>query len=203
MKGSTEGRRGSRGGGFRLGLLGIAGALALATLPARAADDHWDDGRHWVSVRAGYARSGARFAPGGSFGYGFGYTWFLGRSTAWSTSVGHDLLGRYGGAAEIEIPFTTEFTRHFQWSAQTRPYLGLGFGAIYHKTYRTGADDSGFRQGLYVATGANSSLSPGSLIGIDVRWMLEQDARSINPTFPNGGASTSVLSAKLSLSRAF
>jgi len=185
------------------GLIGIAVVLALAPVPAGAADDHWDDGRHWVSIRAGYARSGARLAPGGSFGYGFGYTWLLARNLAWGASVGHDLLGRHNSAAEIEVPITTEFTKHFQWSAQTRPYLGLGWGAIYHKTYRTGDDQSGFRQGIYIATGANSSLSASSLIGLDIRWMLEQDTRSINPTFPNADASTSVLSAKLSVSRAF
>lgn len=196
-------RRGARTSGALAGLIGIAGMLVLAPVPARAAGDQWDDGRHWVSVRAGFARSGARLAPDGSFGYGFGYTWFLARNLAWSASVGHDLLGRYGAAAEIEVPITTEFARHFQWSTQTRPYLGLGWGAIYHKTYRTGADLSGFRQGIYVATGANSVLSAGSLIGFDVRWMVEQDTRSINPTFPNSEASSTVLSAKLSFSRAF
>lgn len=183
------------------GLIGIAVTLALAPVPARAADDHWDDRRHWVSARVGFAKSGARFAPGGSFGYGFGYTWFLGRNLGWSASVGHDLLGRYAGAAEIEVPITTDFTKHFRWSAQTRPYLGVGWGAIYHKTYRTGADVSGFRQGLYVAAGANSSLSANSLIGLDLRWMMEQDTRSINPIFPNSDASSTVLSAKLSYSR--
>jgi hypothetical protein len=200
----TMGRRASAGTNRALaGLIGVAVMLALAPVPARTADDHWDEGRHWVSVRAGFAKSGARLAPSGSFGYGFGYTWFLARNLAWGASVGHDLLGRYSSAAEIEVPITTEFNKHFQWSAQTRPYLGLGWGAIYHKTYRTGADGSGFRQGVYVATGANSSLSAGGLIGLDLRWMLEQDTRSINPTFPNSEASSSVLSAKLSVSRAF
>jgi hypothetical protein len=200
----TTGRRGRAGTSRALtGLIGIAVLLALAPVPARAADDHWDDGRHWVSVRAGFAKSRARLAPGGSFGYGFGYTWFLSRNLAWAASVGHDLLGRFDTAAEIEVPITTEFTKHFQWSAQTRPYLGLGWGAIYHKTYRTGVDESGFRQGIYVATGANSSLSADALIGLDLRWMLEQDTRSLNPTFPNSDASSSVLSAKISFSRAF
>jgi hypothetical protein len=181
----------------------LIGFAALAPAPARAADDHWNEGRHWLSARVGVARSGARLAPSGSFGYGFGYSWFLARNVAWSASVGHDLLGRYGAAAEIEVPITTEFTRHFAWAPQTRPYLGLGWGAIYHKTYRTGGDLSGFRQGLYVAAGANSSIGGGGLIGFDFRWMLEQDTRSINPAFPNTEASSTVTSAKLSVSRAF
>ena len=172
-------------GAAALGLVAIAAALTLSALPARAAEGHWDEGRNWISARAGFVRSGARFAPGGSFGYGFSYSWFIGRKTAWSASVGHDLLGRFGPAAMIEVPITTEFTRHFAWTEQTRPYLGLGWGAVYHKTYRTNADESDFRQGIYVATGVNSVLSPGALIGLDVRWMLQQDTRSINPTFPN------------------
>ena len=188
---------------MRAVLIGLAVTIALAPAPARAADDHWNEGKHWVSARAGVARSGARFAPGGSFGYGFGYTWFLARNVAWSAAVGHDLLGRYGAASEIEVPITTEFTKHFQWTPQTRPYLGLGWGAIYHKTYRTGADASGFRQALYVATGAHSSIATGALIGLDLRWMLEQDTRSINPAFPNGEASSTVVSAKLAVSRTF
>lgn len=184
-------------------LIGFAVTAALAPVPARAADDHWNEDKHWASARLGVARSGARFAPGGSFGYGFGYSWFLARNVAWSASVGHDLLGRYNAAAEIAIPITTEFTRHFSWSQQTRPYLGLGWGAIYHKTYRTGADQSGFRQGIYVAAGGNSSIGANMLIGFDFRWMLEQDTRSINPAFPNGEASSTITSAKLSVSRVF
>ncbi len=203
MKGSSGGRRGVGMRGWMAVLLVAAGALALAAPAARAQATHWDEGRNWISVRAGYARYGARFAPGGSFGYGFGYSWFLGKNVAWSASVGHDLLGRFGGAALIQVPITAEFTRHFAFTDQTRPYLGLGWGAVYHKTYRTQSDESGFRQGVYVATGANAVLSDAGLIGLDVRWMLQQDSRSINPTFPNGEPSANVLSAKLSVSRAF
>ena len=200
---SMERRRSAGTNGALAGLIGIAVMLALAPVPARAADDHWNEGQQWASVRVGFVKSGARLAPGGALGYGFGYTWFIARQVAWSTSAGYDLVGSYGAAAEIEIPVTTDFTKHFQWSAQTRPYLGVGWGAIYHKTYRTGADLSGFRQGLYLAAGANSSLSPGGLIGFDVRWMLEQDSRSLNPVFPNFDASVAIMSAKLSVSRAF
>lgn len=196
-------RRSARAIGALTGLVGFTVILALVPPAARAASDHWDDGRHWITARVGFARSGARLAPDGSFGYGFGYTWFLANNLSWSASVGHDLLGRYGAAAEIEIPITAEFTKHFSWSPQTRPYLGVGFGAVYYKTYRTGADFSDFRQGIYLSTGANASLSPGGLIGFDVRYMIEQDTRSVNPSFPNPEGSSSVLSAKLSVSRAF
>lgn len=196
-----DGRRVVRNGGALFGVLGIVAALAFAAAPTRAADDPWSEDAHWVSVRAGFARSGARFAPDGAYGYGFGYTWFLAKEVAWSATVQRDHLGRYADAGEVEVPVTVEFTKHFRFSAPARPYLGAGWGGIYHKIYRTGADESGFRQGLYLAAGGNSMLNAGSLIGLDVRMMLEQDTRSINPTFPNGAAGTTHWSIKLSYSR--
>ncbi|HKQ59130.1 MAG TPA: hypothetical protein VJY35_14815 [Candidatus Eisenbacteria bacterium] len=193
--GSTAGR-----GVFVAGAIGMM--VALTALPARA-EGPWDEGKNWLSVRAGYAKSGARFAADGSYGYGFSYSWFLSNNIAWTMGMSHDLLGRYFGAAEIEVPITTEFTRHFRWGSMTRQYLGGGIGAVYHKTYRTGVDQSGFRQGIFVTTGANSMINAGSMLGIDFRWMLEQDTRSINPAFPNLEASSPVWTAKVSYSRVF
>lgn len=195
-----------RGRGIRqiralLGLMAVVTALAFGPVPARAAADAWGDDARWISVRFGSARSGARFAADGAVGYGFGYTRFLAKQVAWSATVQHDLLGRYAGAAEIEIPVTVEFTRHFRFSTPARPYLGAGLAGIYHKTYRTGFDESGFRQGLYLATGGNGVLNGSSLIGVDVRMMLEQDTRSINPTFPNAEPTSTSWSIKLSYSR--
>jgi hypothetical protein len=186
--------------GALLAWIAIA-AMVVAPRAARAADDAWSDDVRWISVRAGSARSGARFAPEGGFGYGFGYTWFLAKEVSWSANVQHDLLGRVAGAAEIEVPITVEFDKHFAFSATARPYLGGGWGAIYHKTYRTGLDTSGFRQGIYLATGANAALNASSLIGVDFRIMLEQDTRSINPSFPDVHASDTRWSLKLSYSR--
>jgi hypothetical protein len=178
--------------------------MVMVLAPARArADEPWDAGHHWVSARIGFVKSGAEFAPDGSLGYGFGYSWILGHNLAWSATAGYDLLGKYGGAAEFEIPLTTEFTRHFRWGSNARPYLGLGWGAIYHKTYRTGADESGFRQAIYLTAGGNTKVNANNLLGLDFRYQLEQDTRSNNPTFPNSAASSSVLSAKLSYSRVF
>ena len=201
--GSRADRRGSARAVTAMGLLGIAGALALAAGPARAQEGHWDEGRQWASVRAGYAKSKAYFAADGGFGYGFSYSWFVGRSLSWSASLQHDVLGRIGSAAEIEIPVTTEFNYHFRWGGSTRMYMGGGWGAVYHKTYRTGADESGFRQGVMVTTGVNAAVDPQSLVGIDFRIMLENGTRSINPTFPNIEPSSSVWGAKLSYSRVF
>ena len=193
--GSTAGR-----GVFIAGAIGLI--AAFTALPARA-QSPWDEGRSWASVRAGYAKSGARFAADGSYGYGFSYSWFLNNNVGWTLAMSHDLLGRYWGAAEIEVPMTTEFTRHFRWGGSSAMYLGAGIGAVYHKTYRTGADQSGFRQGILAVTGVNSMINPSSMVGVDFRWMLEQDTRSINPAFPNLEASSAVWTAKVSYSRVF
>jgi len=194
-----------RGGGrARTGLV-LAGlmAMTLSAAPAGAAGEPWDKDHHWVSARIGVAKSGATLAAGGNVGYGFGYTWMLGNSVGWSASAGYDVLGKYGAAAEVEIPLTTDFTKHFRMGPAARPYLGLGWGVIYHKTYRTGADETGFRQGIYLATGANTAIGGMGLVGVDFRYMIEQDTRSINPTFPNDAASSSVMSLKVSYSYVF
>src|SRR6185312_2991547 len=133
-------------------------SMLLAVAPARAADDPWAGNQQWASVRVGYAKAGAEFAGDGSIGWGFGYTRFLHNGLAWSANVQHDLLGRFAGAAEIEVPLTVEFTKHLRWSHSTRPYLGMGWGAFYRKTYRTGADEAGFHQGIFAAGGANGMI---------------------------------------------
>ncbi len=191
------------GGRIVRGLVAVA-ALILTFVsagPARAAGDPWTQDASWVSARFGYSKSGARFAADGAVGYGFGYTRFIQNGIAFTASVEHDLLGRYSGASEIEVPFTVEFTKHMRWSDSTRPYLGLGWGAFLHKTYRTGADESGFRQGIFLAAGANAAIDRSSLLGFDIRIVMEQDTRSINPVFPNTDASSTVWSAKISYSR--
>lgn len=199
--GSGERRRGGTRTGFGpLAIWGVIAALSLAAVPARAADP-WTADESWVSVRVGSAGSGARFAPRGDMGYGFGFTYFLGNQVAWSATVQHDVLGRFGEASEIEVPFTAEFTKHFKLSSTARPYMGAGFGAIYHKLSRTGDDASGFRQGIYFTMGGNAMMNASNLLGVDFRTTLEQNTRTLNNTFPNPKASTRNWSLKVSYSR--
>jgi hypothetical protein len=195
--------RDGRRAGTGVFLAALIFVLALTAAPAFAAGEAWDKDHHWVSARVGVAKSGATLAPGGNLGFGCGYTWMLGTDVSWGATAGYDVLGKYGAAAEIEIPVTTEFAKHFRMGPAARPYLGLGWGVIYHKTYRTGADQGGWRQGIYLATGANTSIGGAGLVGVDFRYMLEQDTRSNNPTFPNPDASGSVTSLKLSYSYVF
>ena len=101
----------------------------------------------------------------------------------WAASPSYDLLGRFGGAAEIEIPLTLEVARHSRWGAAVYPYVGIGAGAFYHKRYRTGADESGFTPGRYLVCGMHVPIRKQGLLGLDVR-MATVDKPDANPAFP-------------------
>jgi hypothetical protein len=182
-------------------LLSAVAVVVTAPAPVRAAGDPWSAESRWASVRIGSTSSGAQFAPPASVGLGFGYTYFLGNQVAASATVGYDVMGRFGDATEIEIPFTVDFTKHFKFSEAGRPYMGAGLGAIYHKLNRTGDDASDFRQAIYLAIGGNAALDHLNLLGIDFRYTLEQNTRSINNTFPNPKPATHNFSLKFSYSR--
>ncbi|HYM79846.1 MAG TPA: hypothetical protein VEY91_00375 [Candidatus Limnocylindria bacterium] len=181
----------------------LVGVIALASPAPAAEGDPWSGGANWISVRGGYAKSGVEGAPNGIGGYGFGFQHFL--STKWAVGghVHHELLGRFGSASEIAIPFTAEISRHFKWPTSLRPYLALGAGAFFHKMYRTGTDGTQVRNGGYVSGGFNAVISDRSLLGVDWRMALETDAKSTNPAFPSTTSSATLWSAKLSYSRFF
>lgn len=187
----------------------VACALVLAmtvglTLSARAAGGPWDKGSRWISLRAGYAKSTERQAANGSLGYGFGYTRFLSRKWAVGASAQYDVLGRYGHAAQVEVPFTAELTRHFAWKTPLRPYLGLGDGAFFEKTYRTGQDAGAFRNGIYVTGGFNAPLDPRHLLGLDTRVAFVNGDKSItDPVFGVGHTTSVHWSVKLNWALAY
>ena len=182
-------------------VIALALGIVTAVAPARAAGDPWADDARWVSFRVGMAKTAAERAPDGGLGYGFGYTRFLDPRWSWGAFVHHEVVGRFGGAAEIEMPVTIEFVRHMAWHTQARPYLGMGWGTFFAKTYRTGADESKFRTGVYLTTGLNVPLDGTSLIGFDMRMIGERGTRSINPVFANSKPSTLGWSLKLNYSR--
>ena len=185
----------------------------LVASRASAETDPWAKHAQWMSVRAGYAKSTAEGSADGSVGLGFGYTRFL--NSRWAASAhGHlELLGKYLGAAEIEIPWTAEITRHSRWGLAFRPYLGLGAGVFYHKFYRTGGDAASVRPGGYVVAGANTPIADRTLLGLDVRMIFESSEGGSNPVFgvvPKDGSSTipeikdgSRWSVKLNYARVF
>lgn len=150
----------------------LAGAAAVPVFAAGSSDAAGDvlkRGNQGMSVRAGYAKVSGDQVPGGLVGGGFGYRRFV--LDKWSVGgfVHYELLGRFGGAAEIAVPFTLEVLRHAHWGVAGYPYAGIGAGAFYHKRYRTGADESGFAPGRYLVCGIQVPVHKRGFIGVDVR----------------------------------
>ncbi len=164
----------------------LAGAAAVPVFAADSSDAAGDilkQGSQWMSVRAGYAKAAGDAATSGLGGGGFGYRRFV--LDRWSVGAfaHYDLLGRFGAASEIEIPLTLEVMRYSRWGAAVYPYAGIGAGAFYHKRYRTGADESNFTPGRYLACGMHVPVHKQGLLGLDVR-MATVDKPDANPAFP-------------------
>jgi hypothetical protein len=166
-----EGRRAA----FARGTALAAAVVALSfAVPAHAVDDPWAPGTSWLSVRAGYAKLAASGAPNGAAGYGFGYSRMLGRFLfldhfSIGANAHHELLGRFGGAALIDVPVTVEIDRHFQWSGSFHPYLGIGYGPNFIKGYRFPGAPGDVRGAVQIVGGGNVPLNSNSLLGVDAR----------------------------------
>jgi outer membrane protein W len=183
-----------------LALFCIAAAGAAAVGPACAEDNPWAPGTQWLTLRAGYAKSSVEGAGEGGGGYGFGYSLMLGktrftharllRQLAVGAYLHHEVLGRLASASEIEVPATVELVRHLDWNSQFHPYLGLGAGEFYRKTYRTGSDQRTIRPGYYLTFGGNLPVSRMQLLGVDVR-VIRVAASNVppNPVFGLGSGS--------------
>jgi hypothetical protein len=163
----------------------------------------WQRGKLWVSLRAGGAKSTANGAANGSFGGGLAISKMIFERVSVGL-VGHgDLLGKFGGAAEIEYPITVEALYHVGWKTQARPYLGLGAGAFYHKFFRTGQDGSAVRGGFYYVGGVNALVSPRAVLGVDGRLAIVSGKAADNPVFGHQQGRLVHLSLKLAYSLAF
>ncbi len=195
----------------------VAAALALTTIAssaARADDNPWDPGSNWLYLRGGYAKSAAVGAGNGGAGYGFGFRhmltpskvnewsvlghrplgilhWTLFKNWSFGGFAEYDVLGRYGTAEEIEIPVALDLTRHLMWKTSARPYVTIGGGPFYRKTYKTGADSRRVAMSGFVASGFDAIIAPGQMLGLDVRLArVDSEHKPINPVFGAGGSVT-------------
>ena len=163
----------------------------------------WRRGKLWVSLRAGGARSTGNGAANGSFGGGLAISKMIFERFSVGL-VGHgDLLGKFGGAAEIEYPMTVEALYHVGWKTQAHPYLGLGAGAFYHKFFRTGQDGTAVRGGFYYVGGVNAPVSSRAVIGVDGRLAIVSGKAVDNPVFGHQQGRLVHLSLKLAYGLAF
>jgi hypothetical protein len=166
------------------GALLVGGSLALCA-PAASAQtaDPWTAKSQWFSVRGGYAKSTAQGAGDGNFGLGFGYTRFYTSNLAFSGNASVEILGRFGDAFELEMPWTVDVARHFLWPAAVRPYLGLGAGIYYHQYSNTGRDVSSILPGGYLLGGMNTPISDRGTLGVDIRMNFVEATGEDNPVF--------------------
>jgi hypothetical protein len=145
----------------------------------------WVRGANWLGFRAGASAVSELGRPAPGPGFGIGYQHFRSRRWALGVQLDYDLVGKYGGAAEIDVPLHAEITRHFDWGDAMRPYTGLSAGGTWHRTYRTGADEAEMRPSIFLVSGANVLVGPRALMGADFRVGWEGSARSADPVFPN------------------
>jgi hypothetical protein len=158
---------------FFAALMVVALAVTHAA-PAAAVEDPWAPGSSWISLRAGYAKMAAEAAPNGAAGYGFGYSRML--SPLWifsqmslGANVHHELLGRFGSGALVDVPFSAELNRHFLWSGGMRPYIGVGVSAHFLKGYRFPDARAEVRGGPYLVGGGNVQVNANNALGFDAR----------------------------------
>lgn len=163
----------------------LAGAAVLPALAQDPADAgiSLQRGTQWMSMQAGYARGAGDIAPNGLGGATIGYRRFVLDNWSVGGFVGCDLLGKFGGSADIDCPIVLEIARHTKWGAATYPYFGFGVGAHYRKYYRTGQDVSEFTPGRHLTAGVMTPIHKGALLGLSVR-MTSVAKLDDNPAFP-------------------
>jgi outer membrane protein W len=184
----------------------VAVAAAPAATPAQAAmsEEPWHRGAAWTTFRVGYAKSLEGGAPNAMGGFGFGFSRMMTDRVSVGLFIHDELLGKFGAAAQIEIPITAEYAYAFDWSTALRPYVGLGLGAFYHKIYRSGADRTDLLPAVIYKFGADTALDPHNVLGMDwrVAWVLNDD-ETVDPVFGKSKPTSMRWSVKLQYSRVF
>jgi len=162
-------------------------AIALLGLSAGSSRgqtmDPWATGTEWFTLRGGYAKSSAAGAADGNVGFGFGFTRFHNSKWAYGGTAEWNVLGRYGSARELELPWTLDISRHYKWPATIRPFVGAGLGAYYHQLSGTGQDGSTVVPGGYFGVGFNTPISDRGLFGLDLRMNVVRAQAQDNPVF--------------------
>jgi hypothetical protein len=162
----------------------------------------WVGGANWTAYRIGTAYSTVKNSPDGGIGVGFGMHHFMNRRWSAGLQADLDVLGKFSGGTEAELPLTLQMTRHMKFGSNTmRPYLGFGGGAYFHRYARTGGDEANLRPGGFFAGGFNTPIGPHSLLGFDVRMTLQGKAQSNDPLFPNESSTATHWSFKVAYQR--
>jgi hypothetical protein len=91
----------------------MVSAIVLVSGASARADETspWAHEQDWISVRAGYAKTSVKNAADGLVGVGFGFNHFRNSKWAFGAYAHYEVLGRFGAAAEIEVPLTASVRR--------------------------------------------------------------------------------------------
>ena len=181
-----------------------AATLIVTCAHADMSEEPWHRGANWTTFRAGWAKSLEGGAPNGWAGYGFGFSHMMSDRVSVGVFIHHELLGKFGAAAQIEIPITAEYAYALLWNTALRPYVGMGLGAFYHKIYRSGADRTDLLPATLFKFGADTALDPHNVLGMDARaaWVLNDD-EVVDPVFGKSKPTSIRWSVKLQYSRVF
>jgi hypothetical protein len=188
----------------RAAALAAIALAALAAVPAAAQEEPWRPGTSWATARIGTARVFGEDSPGGNVGWGVAYRRMMSPKVSIAAAADHDLLGRFGSASLIQVPFSLEFATHLRWKTGLRPAIGLGFAAVYRKAYRSGDDHSEFQPAGFLSMALHAPISAQALLGLEFQLMsVSGDLSGTNPTFGGYSSSNGIGTFKVSLSRAF
>lgn len=167
-------------------------------------DGLWVKRGNWIGVRAGYAKRGGSTSGDGLVGYGVSYQRMLTRTYSLNAAVQHDVVGHLGNSYEYDVPMTLELQRHYRWSPNLRPFLGLGGGYHWRKFYRTGSDYTGAPvSGWHVSFGANTPLDDRHALGFETRIAFVPGRGTTNPVFGPDDDQSTLWSAKLTWSMGY
>jgi hypothetical protein len=169
---------------------------------ARKSGIPWHRGATWMAFKLGTSGSKVANSPEASVAFGLGAQHFMSSKWAYGISVDLDVLGKFNGATQMEIPLTLDMTRHLRWGTDTvRPFLGTGIGVYYYRTYRTGADATDVRPGFHLSGGFNAPISGSALMGVMARGAVQWGAELDDPYFPNDSNTAVHWSVKLTYNR--
>ncbi len=160
-------------------------AVAVADSLTGESRNPWARGTNWLTLNAGYARSGEPGAAQGNYGFGVAVRRMLNRRYSVSLSGGFDQLGRFDTAKEWQYPFTLGIARHFAWKTVARPYFEFGYGVFQHSFRGTGQDTHKSMTGTTYTGGIDIPTGGRGLIGAYARYeyLTNEKDRKTNPVF--------------------
>ena len=162
-----------------------AKTVAVADSVSGETRNPWAKGTNWVTINAGYARSGEPGAAQGSYGFGVAVKHMLNTRYSLALSGGFDQLGRFDTAKEWQYPFTIGIARHFAWKTVARPYFEFGYGLFQHSFRGTGQDTHKTMTGTTYTGGIDVPTGGRGLIGAYARYeyLTNEKNRKTNPVF--------------------